>query len=44
MQVLSDPRTRRQFPPVVLFLWVLIVLACLWVGIVAIAWVVWHVL
>lgn len=44
MQVLSEPRSRRQLPPLVLFLWVVLVLAVMWAGIVAVAWVVWNAL
>ena len=42
--VLTEPRQRLHIPPVVLILWVVVVLAAMWAGIVAIAWVVWNVL
>ena len=44
MNVLSEPRTRRQLPPLVLFLWILVVLAVMWAGFIAVAWVVWNAL
>ena len=49
MQVLSDPRSRpvvqrKPLSAVVLVLWFAIVLAMMWAGIVAIAWVVWNLL
>ena len=42
--VLTEPRDRYHLPPIVVILWVTIILAALWAGIVAIAWAVWHLL
>jgi hypothetical protein len=46
-EILSEPKSRKwweQLSPAVLLLWVLVICAAMWAGIVAIAWAVWHVL
>ena len=44
VNVLTEPRERMHLPTAVLLLWLVVVLAAMWAGIVAIAWVVWHTL